>query len=80
MTYIQGGVDNFEARDELVRAIRVDPRGVWFYGTALVGSNWSGRISDLPAGMRITIWGPDPHRDRQWKVTVVRSPRGFMVT
>lgn len=80
MTYLQGGLrGRFLDRDEAVYAILNRPYETRFYSTSVVGSSWSGRISDLPAHLTITIWGPDPVMDRQWRVTVKRGRRGFMV-
>jgi len=82
MSYIQGGIKGilrYEGRDKVISEIRRDPYNIRFYSTTVVGSSWSGRISDLPAHLTITIWGPDPVHDRQWKVTVRRGRRGFQV-
>lgn len=83
MSYIQGGLRKphcWYDRGQVIDEIRRDPFNVRFYSTTVVGSAWSGRISDLPARLTITIWGPDPVHDRQWRVTVKRSRRGFEVT
>lgn len=83
MSYIQGGLRSPHCwldRADVLQAIRQDPYNVRFYSTTVVGSSWSGRISDLPAHLTITIWGPEPVHDRQWKITVRRGPRGFLFT
>lgn len=83
MAYIQGGIRGlirYEGRDKIIQEIRRDPHNVRFYSTTVVGTAWSGRISDLPAGLTITAWGPDPIHDRQWRVTIKRGRNGFEVT
>lgn len=76
MSYVQGEVrGNFRTSDELTWAIRSRPREVRFDGEPSMGTTWSGRISDLPAGLTITVWGPH----HLWKVTVSRGRRGFEV-
>lgn len=75
--WVQGEVlENFTGPQELVEAIRSRPRNVLFNGEPTVGTTWSGRISDLPVGMTLTIWG----RHHLWKVTVARGRHGFAVT
>lgn len=77
MSYIQGTVrENFTQADDLAWAIRSRPRQIRFDGEPSIGTTWSGRISDLPAGLTLTIWGPH----HLWKVTVSRGLRGFNVT
>lgn len=76
MSYVQGEVrERFATADDLAWAIRQRPRSVRFDGDASIGTTWSGRIADLPAGMTVTIWGPY----RLWKVTVSRGRRGFRI-
>jgi hypothetical protein len=77
MGYVQGEVrEDFACADDLIRAIRSRPRTVRFDADVALGDTWSGRISDLPAGTTVTIWGPH----RLWKVNVSRGPGGFVVT
>lgn len=75
--WVQGTVrEQFDGPNHLVEAIRSRPREVRFDGEPTLGTTWSGRIADLPAGMTLTIWG----RHHLWKVTVARGRRGFTVT
>lgn len=77
--YLHGGVDRIEEREELIRAIRTEPRRVHFYCTNLMGSSWSGLVAEMPAGAILVVFGPDPHRDRRWRVTITRGRHGFQV-
>lgn len=82
MAYIQGGIEGilrYEGRDKVASEIRRDPYNIFFYSTTVVGSSWQGRISDLPHHLTITIWGPHPVHDRQWRLTVKRGSRGFVL-
>lgn len=76
---LHGGVDGIEERQELVTQLRTDPRSVRFYCTNLLGSTWSGPVSDMPAGAILVVRGPDPWRDRQWRVTISRGHHGFLI-
>lgn len=77
MSYVQGEVrEDFATADDLVEAIRARPRTVRFDADTTIGTTWSGRISDLPAGITLTIRGPQ----RRWKATVSRGHLGFTVT
>lgn len=77
MAYVQGEVvGDWKTPTDLVHAIRSRPRELRFTGWSEVGTTWSGRISDLPSGMTLTIWGPY----RLWTVTLARGRTGFMVS
>lgn len=74
--WVQGEVrERFATPDALIQAIRSRPREVRFDGEPTLGTTWSGRIADLPAGLTLTIWG----RFHLWKVTVSRGRSGFTV-
>lgn len=73
---VQGTVvGDFNTPEELHAAIRSRPRSVHFEGEPVVGTTWSGRISELPTGLTLTIWG----RHHLWKLTVSRGRSGFTV-
>lgn len=76
---LHGGVDRIEERDDLIRELRVNPRKVHFYCTNLVGSSWSGLVAEMPAGATLVVVGPDPWRDRRWRVTITRGRHGFQI-
>jgi hypothetical protein len=58
-------------------ALRESPVDVMFIGTALLDTaQWSGRGSEIPIGVKLSVCGPDPFTQRRWHATVTRSADG----
>lgn len=77
--YLHGGVDDIETKEELKSLLRQSPRSVHFYCTNLVGTSWSGPVAEMPRHAILSIFGPDPHRDRQWHAVITCGHDGFQV-
>jgi hypothetical protein len=65
---------SFPSKAAMKRAIVADPNRVRFTSVATLGPTWTGSATDFltdgPAGVKLTVVGPDPYTDRKWYGTV----------
>jgi hypothetical protein len=84
MRYINGGVTAIDpaspvkTKKALRDAAKAGGEDVVFYSTAAewFGSQWEGRLSEIPEGVSLSVVGPDPYTSRRWYAQVSRSKEG----
>jgi hypothetical protein len=76
------GTARAASKAALIRAMRADPTGVRFDRTAAVLDEGGAELSgaEIPAGVRLSVVGPDPYNNRKWYATVELTARGVRVT
>ena len=63
----------FASKAALRRAYDADPGSVRFDSVSPMGTQFNGYVrtpEDLPAGLKLTLVGPDPFTDRRWYGTL----------
>ena len=77
MAYINGGVlingTPIATKTALKRAAATDPAGVQFYSTSELGGRFEGPLSEIPAGITLSVVGPDPYTRRTWYASITRT-------
>jgi hypothetical protein len=80
MRYVNVGVSlggtRIPTKADLRRAVTSDPADVSFDATSIVGgrdAKWSGRATEIPEDITLSVCGPDPYQNRQWWATVTRK-------
>ena len=82
MAYINVGasVDGMRVKSKaaLKRAIKDSPATVAFDSTSPMGESFNGGPSQIPAGVKLSVVGPDPYTDRRWYATVEITATGVV--
>lgn len=72
--YING--ERPASKKALREALANAPESVRFDGTALLGEQFNGPPSTIPAGVKLSVAGPDPYTSRKWFATVEHKAGG----
>ncbi len=74
MSYINCGAFVNGQRPASKKALRealvATPDAVSFDGASFLGPQFSGSVAELPAGITLSVCGPDPYRSRKWFANV----------
>jgi hypothetical protein len=62
-------------KSALKRAIQENPANVYFYGTSDFTAV-SGTVDILEKGVKYSVVGPNPHKNRKWYATVEITQSG----
>ncbi len=80
MTFINVGASlngaRIASKAAFKRAVKETPEAVEFDSTSPMGTQFDGGPSDLTAGVKLSVVGPDPYTNRRWYATVERTNAG----
>jgi len=67
-----------KSKKEIKEVLATDPSRVLIERTSIVGDEYDGPASDLPADKSINFVGPDPFTKRNFYGTIKRKPDGSL--
>ena len=68
------------SKKRLKEMIKADPRSVTFDPTSMFDNQAHFDGASIPAGVTLSVVGPDPQRDRRWYATVEVTSKGVRVS
>lgn len=69
--------ERIKTKTLLRKLCKESPADVTFDATAIrTDAQWSGRATEIPDGMRLSVAGPDPYTNRRWYAIVAREANG----
>lgn len=77
--YINVGVRNYTdgkriaTKKALKEMVKADPANVYADSTAIFGTRFHGRITEMPENATLSVTGPDPYNDRKWYANITRN-------